>query len=226
MKHSRHNDWQLPFIDMLLLMVALFASLYIVTLLQVNPPAKKSITDLKAEYIITLTWPEKSFDDIDLHLMLPNKELVNFAKKEASYVTLDRDDLGAMNDRFSDLTGEHLIFKNQEIITIRAIVPGTYVVNVHAYRSYPSWQMNGQTVESNPPLPFNVNVTLQKLNPQVIEVASTNILLSEIGEQKTAFSFQVKEDGSVSNINKSEEIMFIPLRPSFPVTNNYGTGRE
>lgn len=224
---SRHSDWQLPFIDMLLLMVALFASLYIVTLLQVNPPAKKALIDLKAEYIITLTWPNKSFDDIDLHLMLPTQQMVNFSKKEATYVTLDRDDLGIINDRFDDKTGEHIIEKNQEIITIRAIVPGTYVVNVHAYREYKSWKVNDQMVESSPQLPYNAKVTLQRLNPLVAEVVTVDVLLSEVGDQKTAFSFQVNEDGSISSVNTTVDIPFIPRRPKFSApSSTFGTGRE
>lgn len=225
MKHPRHHDWQLPFIDMLLLMVALFASLYIITLLQVNPPAKKADIDLKAEYIITLTWPDSSFDDIDLHVMLPSKEMVNFSKKENTYVTLDRDDLGVMNDRFMDQTGEKFIYKNKEIITIRAIVPGTYVVNVHAYRQYKKWTLNDQIVESTPPLPYNVHVTLQRLNPMVADVASVDVPLLEIGDQKTAFSFEVIADGSIKNVNTTEDILFIPRKPDFPPPTTFGTER-
>ena len=213
MKNSRHHDWQLPFIDMLLLMVALFVSLYIITLLQINPPEKKALVDMKAEFVITMTWPDKSFDDIDLHLFLPSQEMVNFSKKESRYVTLDRDDLGVMNDRYNDESGEHLIEKNQEILTIRAIVPGVYIVNVHAYREVKYWTLGETTVESTPALPYPVKVTLQKLNPQNKELISTIVTLAEIGEQKTAFSFKVDTNGNVSEINTNADIPFIPKRP-------------
>lgn len=209
---TNRQDWLWAFVDLLLLMVSMFSSMYIITLLQVNPPAKKNSIELKAELVITMTWPGKAIDDLDLHLMQPDGRMINFATRESTYGTLDRDDLGIINDSYTDSSGQHFIEYNQEVITIRALVPGKYVVNAHVYRQYSRGYLSEPTREIIS-LPYKTKIVLQKLNPVNREIAVAELMLSEVGEQKTAFSFVVDEQGNVVNVNTGEDILFIPARP-------------
>ena len=49
---------------------------------------------------------------------------------------LDRDDLGDKNDKIYLPDGSMIkVPQNQELLTIRGIVPGEYVLNIHMYSS-------------------------------------------------------------------------------------------
>ena len=95
-----------------------------------------------------------------------------------------------------------------EMITLRAVVPGTYAANVHVY------QVGGDAPQapSDPKLPFPVKVTLTKLNPRVEEVARTEVVMSHLGEQRTAFQFVIGELGDVS-VDREADVPFIPVEP-------------
>jgi len=124
---------------------------------------------------------------------------------------LDHDDLGTngsyqLNGQLKRV-GSHL-----ETITLRAIVPGTYVVNVHVYRiNRTAPGDGGSAVESKPVLPYPVHVTLTKLNPRVDEVASVDVVMHELGEQRTAFAFTVLPNG-FATVDYTTDIPFIPLK--------------
>ena len=48
---------------------------------------------------------------------------------------LDRDDYGTSNDRVVGPDGEPIEFEyNEEIVTIRGIVPGEYTLNLHLFQ--------------------------------------------------------------------------------------------
>ena len=54
-----------PFIDLLFNTLLGFTLLFLVSLLFINPKAKRGSVDMVAEYIITATWPKNLADDID-----------------------------------------------------------------------------------------------------------------------------------------------------------------
>ena len=101
---SFNNRWRKertspdPFTDLLFNALLGFTYLFLIAIMFMNPVAKKGIVDPKAEYIITITWPDNNPDDIDTWIEDPNGNLIWFRNPEAGLVHLDRDDRGTAND--------------------------------------------------------------------------------------------------------------------------------
>ena len=186
------------FRDMLYLLSLSFAVLLIYALIQIQPPAKKSEIERKAEFLIILEWDERSAADIDLWVMEPQENIVWFQQKTGGFLHLDKDDLGHSNDKIIIDGEEKIIYLNREVVTIRGILPGEYITNVHAYR---------KTKEA----PVNGYVKLLKLNPY-IEYATKYFILKNWGDEITVFRFNVDEDGYISDINQDQH-RFIKTRP-------------
>lgn len=206
---SKFNKYKsdLAYIDFLWTCVLIFACFCILLMLSLKPASAptKSI-EQKAEFIITMTWPDDSFDDIDLWLLLPNQKKVGWSNKDVEYVTLDRDDRGAHGDVYTK-DGVSVINKvNKEVIAIRALVPGKYVVNAHVFASYD--KVAGILAEHK--MPYEVQLTLLKVNPTVKDVVIRKITVTNVNEQQTAFSFEVTPDGEAVNVNIDDDVPFVP----------------
>ncbi len=177
-----------PFTDLLFNALLGFTFLFLVAIMFMNPITKKGIIDPKAEYIITVTWPDNNPDDIDTWIEDPNGNLIWFRNREAGLVHLDRDDRGLVNDTLN-IDGRVIQNPlNQEVVTIRGVVPGEYVVNVHYYAS-----------ETNQPVPVTVRV--DKVNPALEVIYYDALTLEGKGDEKTALRFRINADGAVSGIN-------------------------
>ncbi len=189
---SRRNTSD-PFTDLLFNALLGFTFLFLIAIMFMNPVAKKGIIDPKAEYIITIAWPDNSPDDVDTWVEDPNGNLIWFRNREAGLVHLDRDDRGQVNDTIN-VNGEEIQNPlNQEVVTIRGVVPGEYIVNVHYYAT-----------ETGLPLPVTVKVS--KVNPALEIVYYGDTLLEKKGDEKTAVRFVIDKSGKVSqisHINKS-----------------------
>lgn len=217
MKYRRKHDFGLSFTDMLYAMMAVYAFLFLVAYALIKPADQKPGIEMKAEYVLMMTWPDGSLDDIDLHLLLPDNQMVNFRTREVEFAFLDHDDIG-VSGMYVGTDGKPLkVPEHKEMITLRAIVPGTYAVNVHVYRVNEEYA----SFKSTATLPYPVKVMLYKLNPRMEEIASATVTLSVLGEQKTAFAFTIKQDGSVS-VDPEADVPFIPTIPQFPVTRDGG----
>ena len=84
---------------MLFNMLIAFVFCFIIALLAMNPKANKSgDIPAKAEFIITLSWPDMDPNDIDLWVQGPSGESVWFRNREADLMHLDRDDRGTSNN--------------------------------------------------------------------------------------------------------------------------------
>jgi hypothetical protein len=133
--------------------------------------------------------------------------MVNFRQREVEHAVLDHDDVGT-NGVYRAADGALIrIPAHIEMITQRAVVPGTYVANAHVYQICGDAQ-----APSDPKVPFPVKVTLTKLNPRVEEVARTEVTMSRLGEQRTAFQFVIGELGDVS-VDREADVPFIPVEP-------------
>ena len=63
----------------------------------------------------------------------PNGETVSYLKKDAGWLHLDRDDQGIINDVVT-IDGEEIIYPiNREVVTLRGIIPGEYILNLYLY---------------------------------------------------------------------------------------------
>jgi len=150
-----------------------------------NPIPKTGVINPKAEYIITVSWADNNPDDIDTYVQNPTGGLVWFRSKESEFVHLDRDDRGLLNDTIM-VNGEEIQNPlNQEVVTLRAVVPGEYIVNIHYYAT-----------KTNQPI--DVNVKVEKVNPQLEVIYYGTINLEKKGVEKTATRFNITQDGIVN----------------------------
>lgn len=186
-RSSRRSEID-PFTDLLFNTLLIFTFLFLVAMIFLNPPAKTGTIDLKAEYIITVKWPDYNPDDIDTWIEDPEGRVVWFRNTEAGFMHLDRDDRGLSNDTI-EVDGEKIVnVINQEVVTIRRAVAGEYVVNLHYYKSH-----------SNKPV--DVEVSVAKVNPTLEIVYYGTTRLPKAGDERTAVRFRINEDSSVDGIN-------------------------
>jgi hypothetical protein len=87
-----------PFSVMLFKALQVVAFLFFIALLAINPETKEGKIDTKAEYIITMSWPDSHPDDIDLYAEDPLGNIVWYHEREAGFMVLDRDDRGGLNN--------------------------------------------------------------------------------------------------------------------------------
>ena len=175
------------FLDILFNTLVGFVLLFIIAFLLISPVKKKKEIEQKAEYVITVTWPSEMNDDIDSWLEDPMEQVLYYRKKEIGLMHLDRDDLGNLNDRqFVPGVGMVNYPYNREITTIRGIMPGEYVFNIHLYRK----------ISKASSIP--VTVILEKLNPQVKLLYSKVVTLSNLWEEKTIIRFILDVDGEIT----------------------------
>jgi hypothetical protein len=187
-RHGREPEVD-PFYDMLFNLLIAFVFCFIVALLAMNPKALKAgDVPAKAEYMMTLSWPDGNPNDIDAWAQGPNGDLVWFRAREAGLMHLDRDDRGLENDSLV-VNGRKLINPiNQEVVTIRGIAPGEYVVNAHYY----------DTKDSTP---VEVTLTVVKVNPKAEIVFHGQQTLARKGDEATLVRFSIAPNGDISDIN-------------------------
>jgi hypothetical protein len=160
---------------------------FVLSIIFMNPVSKKGIIDPKAEYIITVHWPDNNPNDIDTWVEEPDGNLVWFQNKEAGLTHLDRDDRG-VNDSIN-VNGQTVeVPLRQEVVTIRGTITGEYVINIHYYASQDD-------------KPVDVDVTVDKVNPQLEVVYYGTLTLHKPGDELTAVRFTIGADGKIGNIN-------------------------
>jgi hypothetical protein len=189
---SKFNQPFDPITAVLFKIIQALTFFFILAVIFMNPVAKKGIIDPKAEYIITTQWPDNNPNDIDTWVEEPDGNLVWFQSKEAGLIHLDRDDRGNVNDTLT-INGQTVQNPlNQEVVTIRGTVVGEYVINIFYYGS-----------EDNKPV--DVNVRVDKVNPQLEVIYYGTIKLEKAGDEKTAIRFTIGQDGQITNINHIEK---------------------
>ncbi|MAY43349.1 MULTISPECIES: hypothetical protein [unclassified Neptuniibacter] len=181
-----------PFTDLLFNTLLTFTFLFLIALLLLNPPAKAGIIDPKAEFIITVSWPDGNPNDIDLWAEGPKNSKVWYKRAQHGLMHLDRDDRGIANDT-QLINGETIINPiNQEVLTIRGRPPGDYVVNLHYFKS-----------EDKQEVP--VTVYMAEVNPQLKVLSYSTEMIQREGDEITAIRFTITPQGHVKNINKLQK---------------------
>lgn len=185
----RSSNVGLGFTDLLFNALLGFVVMFVLAYLMINPIARTGAVDPKAEFLITLTWPDGRKDDVDLYVEDAAGNLVWFRAREAGLMHLDRDDLGLRNDLI-EVGGQQVVNPlNQEVVSIRGIVPGEYVVNLHLYRA-----------EGD--LPLSTQVKVEKLNPRLEVIFYGDVVLRRQGDERTAVRFSVRPDGGFAEVNR------------------------
>lgn len=185
---GRSHYEQDPFTDLLFNALLGFTLLFMIAVTSINPPTREGDIPAKAEMIITATWADGSQDDIDTWVESPDGEVVWYRNPEGGLMHLDRDDRGVENDSLL-VDGLNVVNPlNQEVVTVRGILPGDYTVNVHRYR--------GSDAAVLP-----VEVSVVKVNPRLEVVYYGTVELRAEGQERTAVRFNVDRDGGISGIN-------------------------
>ena len=183
-----------PFTDLLFNILLGFTFLFFITMLFINPITKLGNVNMKAEYIITVDWKDSLPDDIDLWVKDPNGEIVSYLKKDAGWLHLDRDDRGVVNDKII-IDGKEVIYPiNREVVTLRGIIPGEYVVNLYLYDH-----------KSNSPV--EAKIIIEKVNPSLRLVFVGDVILNNEDTELTITKFRLDSEGNFKSIHAVNEIL-------------------
>ena len=135
------------FTDLLFNILVGFAFLFIIAFLLIKPEAKKKDFDRNAEFVIIMEWDKEAKGDIDLYVEDPLLAKCSFRQTVANFMHLDKDDLGSVNDTVVNADGTTSTVQiNREVITIRGIIAGEYIINAHYY-SERDYSMVEQSLE-------------------------------------------------------------------------------
>ncbi|WP_439369116.1 hypothetical protein ACRQ5Q_15940 [Bradyrhizobium sp. PMVTL-01] len=187
---------------MLFKALQVIAFLFFLALLAVSPDAKDGKIDSKAEFIITLDWPDNHPDDLDLFVQDPAGNIAWYRHREAGFLTLDRDDRGGAND-FIMVAGKKIASPiREEIVTVRGILAGEYTVNVSHFVA-----TTGE--------PVTANVKVQKLNPTAQVIFDNKFTLDHTGDEKTAVRFRIDAEGKVVNVDQRPKSLLETFRSSW-----------
>ena len=190
MKYRSPNNFD-PFTDLLFNILLGFTFLFFITILFINPISKLGNVNLKAEYIITVDWQDNLPDDVDIWVQDPNGEIVSYLKKDAGWLHLDRDDQGIINDVVIINNKEVIYPINREVVTLRGIIPGEYVVNLYLY-------------EHKSKEPVEAKIIIEKVNPSLKLVYFNNTVLEAKDTELTIarFNLDAKGDFTIGSLQK------------------------
>lgn len=184
---------------MLFKALQVIAFLFFIALLMVSPDLNGGKVDSKAEFIITMDWPDNHPDDIDLFVQDPAGNIAWYRHREAGFLTLDRDDRGGAND-FIVVGGKKISSPiREEIVTVRGIVAGEYTVNVSHFQA-----------TTGRPVPVNVKV--QKLNPTAQVIFDNKLTVDHTGDEKTAVRFALDTEGKVTDVHQRQKSLLETFR--------------
>ena len=131
-----------------------FAFMFFISFALIQKPVDEGNIESKAEFIISVEWEDYHPDDVDLIVEDPLGNIVYFQNKEDGLMHLDRDDRGTLADRLI-IDGVNIENPaNLEIITIRGIMAGEYIVNLLHYKA-------------NFVVPLKTKVKIEKINPRL-----------------------------------------------------------
>jgi len=192
-KTSKYKN-TLGFVDLLFNLLIGFVFLFLLAFILINPVAKKDTFEPKAEYLIVLTWNDRSRNDIDLWIKDDADNIVSFKGKDIALMNLDRDDLGQRNDTLDTSVdnkpreSKEEIFVNREVISIRSKSDRSFSVTTHYYSGY--------GIEED------VTVEIIQVNPyKILKVKKFN--LEEKGVEKFVASFDVRNGNVIFTDNET-----------------------
>ena len=175
------------------------AFLFFIALLAIAPQANEGKIESKAEFIVTMDWPDNHPDDLDLFVQDPIGNIAWYRHREAGFLTLDRDDRGGAND-FILVNGRKIASPiREEIVTVRGIVPGEYTVNVSHFQA-----TTGRPVEAT--------VKVQKLNPTAQVIFDDKVTVDHTGDEKTALRFWLDAEGRVVDVQRRPKSLLETFR--------------
>jgi len=188
-----------PFGVMLFKGLQVVAFLFFIALLAIAPEANDGKIVSKAEFIVTLDWPDNHPDDLDLFVQDAVGNVAWYRHREAGFMVLERDDRGGFND-FILVNGKKIPSPiREEIVAIRGIFPGEYTVNVSHFQATTG-------------LPVPATVKVQKLNPTTQVVFDNVVTVDHTGDEKTVVRFTLDDAGNVIDVNSRQKSLIENFR--------------
>lgn len=193
MKHKNYSS-QTSFLDLLFNSLLAFVAFFALAILMIKKQDDETPSVInKVEYMVSVVWPPDLNNDIDIYMLDPLGNIVYFNRREDGLMHLDRDDVGAKNDEIVLPDGNKFTYKeNREIINIRGIIPGEYIVNLHLFS-------RREKDKSTP-----VVVKLEKMNPYKT-IMVKELVFNEAGEERTVFRFVIDKAGNVVSVKEEPQ---------------------
>ena len=191
MKHKVliKSDEQDVFTDLLFNALLGFAFMFAIAFMLINSSEDSGKIEAKAEILISVSWPDNHPDDVDAIVEDPQGGLVWYHNRDSGLMHLDRDDRGVFADKMN-INGKTISNPiNQETVTVRKLQACEYVVNLLHYKA-------------NYEEALNVDVKVEKLNPQVELIYYGTHELEGVGDEKTAVRFTVDSKKEITNVNQ------------------------
>ena len=191
----------LGFTDLLFNLTLGFVFLFIISYLLITPKKKaENPVKPKADILITLEWDHNKSDDIDLWVKDPNENIVSFRSMATGFMHLDKDDLGVINDS-EYINGTRIVIPiNREVVTLRGIIPGEYIINTHVYNKDTKTITKGK-------------IEIVRLNPYKI-LYTKQIEFFASGEELTIVRIKLDAKGKPQSFNFLPRKFVIPKRVS------------
>lgn len=183
-------------IDLLFNLLLIFVCLFFISFLQIREKKKNENLKYKSNIVITMSW--KTNNDMDLWLLLPDGRKVGYPSREQPPAHLDVD---IVRWKKFEYNGQKFSTKNnEEVISIRDILPGEYTINVHYY--------NNNNYGSDP---IKVQILVQDIQNSKIIYAGSKIISQPRSETHFVKFTVLKEKGgySISNIYTDRPTYFI-----------------
>ncbi len=198
-RRNRRTSGNQAFIDLLYNKSLWFVVLFILAFVLINPIVRKTDIDTKAELLVTIDWPVGN-NDVDLWCQDPNNNIVWYSDEDEGFMHLDRDDLGTSNDTVTVGGKRIYVPLNREIVSLRGIIPGEYVCNVHLYK-VGDGRINPDSVGQALLNPIEVTMLVQKINPTVTIIFKNKVTLRRLKQEITMVRFTLDVAGDVSAVD-------------------------
>ena len=214
MSNERYKS-TIAFTDLLFNILVGFAFLFIVAFLLIKPEAKKQDFERKAEFVVVMEWGKLAHGDLDLYVQDPTGAQCSFRLPVANFMHLDKDDLGASNDTVTNADGSTTTVRiNREVITIRGIIEGEYIINAHYYsmRLWADTRPGEERKKDTKRGDTVVKIELHKVNPYSV-LWSGEKTFTEKGQEETYLRFRLDRDGNLLEPFTFEKKKFVtPLQ--------------
>lgn len=216
---NKYNS-SIGFTDVLFNILVGFAFLFIVAFLLIKPEAKKEDFERKAEFVVVMEWNHDQPDDIDLYVQDPTDSKVHFRLPIINFMYLDKDDLGFANDIVKSVDGTiKKVNINREVVTIRGIIPGEYIINAHYYSArewvnntlktnVDSFDHNNTRKIKRKEKALTVKIELHKVSPYKILWVGEKTFVNR-GQEETFVRFTVDQAGNIVGDYSYEEKRFV-----------------
>ncbi len=174
------NDDGMVFRDVIMLALLGFATIVILLLPHLNPPAKATDqTQPPGNVIVELRWPNEIDADVDLWVEAPGDVPVGYSNKGGRIFNLLRDDVGHRGDA-AEL--------NYEVAFSRGTPAGEYTINLHLYGN------NAGRL----PIPAVVAVSIKHdPNTSMQPIATEEVELARVGQELTVIRFALDGSGKL-----------------------------